>query len=112
MARQRIKTVVNDVISERGAGTHGTSDIKGQFPGTPELNGYDAAAAMAIYQSCLDGVQTENVDFETGVNMDYGDAPSISTDITFTGDVLSPYMPNVVVPPNMNPASFNKWPCR
>lgn len=111
MARNRIKASENTAITERGFSSSGTADIRGQFPGTPELNGYSSAKALELFQECLNGVQDGNVDFEMGVNMDYANAPAVSTDVIAPSTdytYYNPYVPNLEVPATGNPGDFVK----
>ena len=103
MPRNRIATTGPLTITVRGPRSADTAELQEQFPGTPHLNEYDVNAAMAIYQECLDGVQTDNVDFEMGVNMDYGDAPAIPADV----DTSDPSMANAFVPNPCSPGTHN-----
>jgi len=110
--RSRTKSSVNTAITIRGPRSSGTAEVREQFPGSPELNGYNEDEALRIYQDCLNGVQSDNTDFEMGVNMDYADAPSISTEVIPSDDdysYVSPYVPNPRAPTTSNPADFVKW---
>ena len=99
-----------------GDGTKGFSDkerLKKGFPDSPVFNETVSRSTQTnLFKDLLGSVQTENVDFPN-VDMDYGDAPSITVSdfesanklaksSPSTGLPATPFVPNLASPGEVN----------
>lgn len=110
MPARRIK-VVEPVLSARGPRVSDSADLGEQFPGTPYLNDYDDAAALALMNEVLSNPVEGNPDFEQGASMTYENAPSIPADVIALPEpsIANGFVPNTRTPQSGNPADFAGW---
>ena len=111
MPIRRIK-IVEPIASARGPRTSDTADLAEQFPGTPYLNDYNDAAALALMNEVLSNTVEGNPDFEQGASMTYENAPSIPSEVIAAGhdqSIANGFLPNTRTPRTGNPADFAGW---